>query len=820
MQLEHHLELELNLAQRLEQEHMLLLSDTDRAGRLRHLRDAELVDVDARGLPPLAIKRDQSPARDGQRVRAKRRPPLEVVKRAHAVEHDLLGQLVDLTADLVAKEPTNRRDDGGQQRVPCRPIPGFPGLEQRNLVLHTADPSTGRYPDPDVSDTTQPPEHEPTPTLPAWVTGSRARVVPERVGPFKVLEKIGAGGAGEVWSAYDEALERTVALKLVQRSRVAGEHETRLLREAQALAKLSHPNIVTVHDADRTQEHVYIAMELVDGGTLKSAFANPASGPRVRLGWLLQAARGLQAAHDLGLIHRDFKPANALLGSDGRVRVADFGLARVAAPQSRTASTLDPRAERPSEEPLHLGFEDLTITGAILGTPAYMSPEQRLGERVTPATDQFSFCVVAWQALFGVNPLAELNLAQWVAGNASLPAAPSVPGVPSSLATVLLRGMHPTPEGRHASMAPIMRALESAIRPRRTWKSAAVIGAVVVAGIGIAAAKLPAPVEQCAAHPLGWTSLRHASVVWNLADGTDAGHTAAEVAEAGLREVADAWTSQARSRCHQNPHAPAPCLDRQRAAYERACEILQRDTVRSRVPEILETLTLPCETADADDAAAWIRVAQLRPELAAGNTQLVLRGSAQIEATLTQRRHHEAPKLQTESLRLRGAAQAQRGDAHGAVETLRVAYNIAERSGLDAAAAVAADLATLTAIELDQPERGRVWLASARALAPLPPDVRASVALARGVLAAKDGQWRDAAAAFEHAAQLQETAPPYTDGPAEAWVRQAEALAHAGDSAQALRCISQALQRRVRIYGQGHPKTVAAQQVKASVQSL
>lgn len=657
------------------------------------------------------------------------------------------------------------------------------------------------------------------PTLPAWVGGSSKRAVPERVGPFKVLEKIGAGGAGEVWAAYDETLDRRVALKLVQRSGVADEQETRLLREAHALAKLSHPNVVTVHDADRTQDYVYIAMELVEGGTLKAAFANPAHGPRTRIGWLLQAARGLQAAHDLGLVHRDFKPANALLGVDGRVRVADFGLARLAEPNNPATPTQESADEASPQDALDSTFCDLTITGAILGTPAYMSPEQRLARRISPASDQFSFCVVAWQALYGVNPLANLNLAQWVAGKASLPSAPSVPGISSGIASALRRGLEPSPDARHASMAPILRAFESAAQPRRGWKSAAVVGAVAIAGSGLAALALTPPTQSCTPPDLGWTTMRHLTAAAALDDGTDVGHTAATVATRGLRDFADSWAHRARAQCESE--ADLPCLERQRATHDRVTALLRQDAGRSHVPELLATLSQECDSSDAERDTSWARVAQLWPELAAGHAQEALQASTRIAATLANRPHSEDPRLRTELVRLRGAAQALLGDAHEAVETLRVAYNIAERTGSEAvAAAVAADLASLTAIELNQPDRGRVWLESAEAFGAVPQRVNARIAFVRGLLAAQEARWKDAAEAFARAAELQEDAPPYTDGPAEAWLQQAEALSRAGDTAQALRVIAKSIERRRRLYGASHPKTEAASALEVSLQSL
>jgi len=228
-----------------------------------------------------------------------------------------------------------------------------------------------------------------------------------------------------------------------------------------------------------------------------------------------------------------------------------------------------------------------------------------------------------------------------------------------------------------------------------------------------------------------------------------------------------------------------------------------------------------CDSNEADSDPSWMLVAQFWAVLAAGHSQDVLQASARISATLATRPHSEDSRLQAEVVRLRGAAQAQLGDAHGAVETLRVAYNIAERTGSDAvAAAVAADLARLTAIELDQPDRGRVWLESAEAIGVVPPDVNASIAFVRGLLAAKEGRWEAAAHAFERSAELREDAPPYIDGPAEAWLQRAEALSRAGHRKAALRIAARATERRRELYGASHPKTQAAAALELSLQSL
>jgi len=233
---------------------------------------------------------------------------------------------------------------------------------------------------------------------------------PERIDRYVVEGKLGAGGMGVVWAALDPRLGRTVALKLLRSDRGIA-HRSRLLREGQALARLTHPNVVEVYDVGPHGDGIYIAMELVEGRTLANWLAVEPRSWRDVLEVFLAAGRGLQAAHAVDLVHRDFKPQNVMLGDDGRVRVMDFGLAQTAHGSTGHDDAPTPGV-RVGEAPR---WNVLTSTGERVGTPAYMAPEQHDGATIDPRTDQFGFCAALYEALVGVAPFRAATLAELAA---------------------------------------------------------------------------------------------------------------------------------------------------------------------------------------------------------------------------------------------------------------------------------------------------------------------------------------------------------------------------------------------------------------------
>jgi serine/threonine protein kinase len=319
-----------------------------------------------------------------------------------------------------------------------------------------------------------------------------------QLGKYKLERVLGSGGMGVVWHAHDPDLDRAVAIKVLRGVEAGPTMRARLLREARAMARLKHPNVLTVYEVGTDGDRDYIVMELVEGTNLETWLrARPSREDAVAA--ILAAGRGLAAAHSAGLIHRDFKPHNVLRSHDGRVLVTDFGLARgtaggEAAPEAPAvtvagtvalADTVDisPTAGA-STRSTGLLESTLTQTGALIGTPAYMAPEQFTGAASDPRTDQFAFCVTAWQALAGERPFRgqtfeELRAA--VSGGVFSDSAK----LPRGIRTVLARGLAPEPGARWSGLDALLDALARATRPR--WRRRFALGLAVLGMIGAVA---------------------------------------------------------------------------------------------------------------------------------------------------------------------------------------------------------------------------------------------------------------------------------------------------------------------------------------------
>jgi tetratricopeptide (TPR) repeat protein/tRNA A-37 threonylcarbamoyl transferase component Bud32 len=309
------------------------------------------------------------------------------------------------------------------------------------------------------------------------------------IGRFVVLDRIGRGGMGVVYLAYDPQLERRVALKLVHRE-IAGDETSaaRLLREAQALAKVAHPNVVAIHDVGRVDEGIYVAMEFIDGVSLGAWVRAAQRRVDEIVAVFVAAGEGIAAAHDAGLVHRDIKPDNIMIGRDGRVRVLDFGLARAAASTSAPGGSSDARVHG-------RGIDvSLTSAGAVMGTPVYMAPEQYAGGEVDARTDVYALCLSLWEAIDGDRPFAGNSLPE-LAANVTMGhmRSSALPRAPRWLRAVLLRGMARVPDERY----PTMRALLAELTRDRMRRLR--LGGLVIAAAGAVALAATALAEpaQC-----------------------------------------------------------------------------------------------------------------------------------------------------------------------------------------------------------------------------------------------------------------------------------------------------------------------------------
>ncbi len=307
-----------------------------------------------------------------------------------------------------------------------------------------------------------------------------AAAMPARVGRYAILRALGEGGMGIVLEAFDPELDRRVAVKLLRPTRIGSRASRRLLREAQVMARLSHPNVVQVYDAGVVDGRVFLAMELVRGRTLRAWLDDRPRGWREVLQRFVDAGRGIAAAHEAGIIHRDFKPENVLIAEDGRVRVADFGL----------ANCDDATHDSPVPSARPRGESTLTSTGAVVGTPVYMAPEQHAGLEVDAAADQFSFCVALHEALYGQRPFAGTSAIQ-VAANvlAGRYVDPPRPRrAPRWLAEVLRRGLSVERDARWPGFPALLAALERdpAVRRRRWVGAALLVNTIATTGWALA----------------------------------------------------------------------------------------------------------------------------------------------------------------------------------------------------------------------------------------------------------------------------------------------------------------------------------------------
>jgi eukaryotic-like serine/threonine-protein kinase len=392
-----------------------------------------------------------------------------------------------------------------------------------------------------------------------------------KIGRYHLLELVGRGGMGVVWGAWDPELARRVALKLMQPTMEAA--RDRILAEGQALGKLSHPNVVPIYDVGVVDDQVYLVMEWVQGTTLR-AYARSRCSQRDLVDAYRQAGEGLAAAHRAGLIHRDFKPDNAIRGDDGRVRVLDFGLARG-------------EAEEP-DGPKRLA-----------GTPRYMPPEQAAGVPLTPAADQYAFGLSLQEALTRTVGDRTYEVPSWLTG-------------------ILARATAPEPGDRFPSMRELLRALsrDPATIWRRRGIAVAAAGAAVLAFVVGRAQSDTAPTCVGSTNEIAqaWNPATRDALIAHLHGLGEFGAEEASSLGNELDRYSAAWADEHRRACvaHEQGELPATlyerrigCLARSKAALSAVAEVMSSVTAEKLAPALIAARSLPsaagCTAADASN---------------------------------------------------------------------------------------------------------------------------------------------------------------------------------------------------------------------------
>ncbi len=515
-----------------------------------------------------------------------------------------------------------------------------PGTHEDASDLASALDVTRPAPPPGQREFPAPPPVAPPPLASSGITPILARI-----GRFIVLEPLGEGGMGFVYAAYDETLDRKIAIKVLRPESADKPAATRehLLREAQAMARVSHSNIVTVHEIGSVDDQVFIAMEFIRGRTLAAWISTGPHPWRETVERLLHAGRGLAAAHAAGLVHGDFKPANVMLGDNGAVKVLDFGLARLHEPHEAHAFADRDTTDEPTS-----------------GTPAYMAPELLRGEPATQRSDQFSYCVSLYEALYAQDPFA--SEVEVLAGQIAEP--PTSVVVPAALLRIIRRGLALDPARRFPSMPALLAALEATLRRRRRL-GLVPVGVALLGGLALAFSSLAPTQDVCGA------ASREITDLWNT---SEAEVVHARLLATGLAYAEDTWT-----RVHPRLDAYAEALVDRRIA---ACTA-HRDGALA--PALFDLRTACLDQRHAS-LAAFVRILEM------GDTDVVRNATAAAAALPAVAACDDAQALTD--------VVAPHGDPALAARVARARELLAEAQAQELTGQFARGLAVVTAIDL------------------------------------------------------------------------------------------------------------------------
>lgn len=560
-----------------------------------------------------------------------------------------------------------------------------------------------------------------------------------QAGRYRLLEEIGRGGMGTVYLGYDMDLDRKVAVKLMR----GGAGADRLLREAQALAKLSHPNVVTVHEVGVELGDVFVAMEFVDGETLAGWSKRPRAIPEV-LEVFNQAGRGLAAAHAHGLVHRDFKPQNVIVGQDGRVRVLDFGLARSTESEDEPApEDRPPDLSRSQDSLLSVS---VTAAGQVMGTPAYMAPEQFGGLPVDARTDQFAFCVSLYEVLYGERPFAGTTSKE-IGESVRLGRLRDEPAgrkVPAWVRKVIVRGLRVAPGERWPSMDALLAELgrDPVARRRRILLIGAGLGALVgVTALASSGAERPCLDASARTQPV-WNEARQgalASAFETAAPGYG-GEIAVRV-ETHVTAYTEEWHAQYADACEATRvrgdqserllDLRMACLDDRLDELDALMKVLTSADTDVVHRSIQAASTLPAISACADVDALTAKLAPPKDPVVAetvdGLRKRLFNAAARLRAgrysqalsaaneVVSVARQLDYPPILAEALLTAGLASTEAGDYPAAEESLEEAFWVAAGGTHEVVAAEASrNLYDLIGYAQGRPKEAGVWEQHAR----------------------------------------------------------------------------------------------------------
>jgi tetratricopeptide (TPR) repeat protein/predicted Ser/Thr protein kinase len=609
---------------------------------------------------------------------------------------------------------------------------------------------------------------------------------PTTIGGYTVLREIGAGGMGVVYVAYDERLDRRIAIKVLRGTPNNETARLRLQREAQAMARLAHPNVVAVHEVETYAGGLFLAMEFVDGQNLREWLAIERRGWREILTMFRQAGAGLAAAHEAGIVHRDFKPDNVLVGIGGRPRVADFGLAHEVIDIATDVPERGDSAEAPNPR--------LTRTGAIVGSPAYMAPEQFRGNPTDARSDQFAFCVTLWEALYGSRPFAGENIEALfeavIGGRVQAP--PPDAGVPAWIHRAVLRGIALEPADRHPSMQALLDVLadDPTYRRRRRWTAAGVAALLLGGAWGLMAMSDEAP-RVCVGMDEKLVGVWDDDVRAELKDGFESAGAGTRFAavEATLDDYRAAWIGMRTEACEATQRGEQSsglldlrmaCLD-ERLGYLRAMVGVLAEPDDTLVVDQARALSANLPTlATCADAEALLAAEPLPEDPDDANEARRLRADMQEVFALEIAGKYEDAKTRAERivadaealgheatlawawLRL-GSVQRHLGELEQAEHNLERAYALALGLGLHEVSATASMLLIfVVGAELGRYEDGMRWGVHAEPLARADgsPEAPVGVHLNLGIVALEAGHYDDARGYFERSLKVAEQVLP------------------------------------------------------------